>query len=100
MTLKFIQSQSTVMPKLIDTESSKYSVYIRQNVREDIVEDEPGGEPYTLYTYDEAKLTKEEYQQYVNEKLQAENEDLRIQVDEQAEALMELASLIVDAMNL
>lgn len=72
MTLKFKPSQSTVKPELIDTTSSQYTVYIRQNIKGEMIEDKYGGEPYTMYTYDEAKLTKEEYQQYINEQTQYE----------------------------
>ena len=61
MKLKFAKSQSTVKPTLIDTTSSKKVVYIRQNIVE-IQKDDT-----TFYEYEEAKLTKEEYQEYLKE---------------------------------
>lgn len=95
MTLNFIQSQSTVTPKLLDTESSQTHVFIRQNVKEKVREDEhTGGEPETYYVYEECCLTKAEYQQYLNEQLQAENAALKAQVTDLEDALIELASMI------
>lgn len=67
MTLKFNKSQSSVYPELLDTTSSKTTVYIRQNVKEIQSTDEDTGETYTTYEYEEAKLTKEEYEQYLEE---------------------------------
>lgn len=66
MKLNYIKSQSSVYPELIDTTSSKKYVYLRQNVVE-IESDNTDGETYTYYEYDEAKLTKEEYEQYLKE---------------------------------
>lgn len=95
MTLKFIPSQSTVMPKLLDTGSSQTHVFIRQNVEEKTRQDEhSGGEPQTYYEYEECQLTKQEYQEYLNDQLRAENADLKVQLQEQAEAMVELAGLI------
>lgn len=98
MTLNFGKSQSTQMPLLLDTESSQTSVYIRRNVQEKQVQDEMGGEPRTVYEYEECVLTKQEYLQYRNEQLQAENDALKAQVAEQADAMIELAGM-VDALN-
>lgn len=95
MTLNFTLSQSTVMPKLLDTESSQTHVFLRRNVEEKTRQDEhSGGEPQTYYEYEEVQLTKQEYQEYVNEQLRAENADLKAQVQEQADAMVELAALI------
>ena len=66
MTLNYIKSQSTIYPELVDTTSSKKYVYLRQNVIE-IQSENMIGETYTCYEYDEAKLTKEEYEQYLKE---------------------------------
>lgn len=67
MKLNFIKSQSSVKPDLVDTTSSKVVVYLRQNIVENQRIDEMSGETTTFYEYDEAKLTKEEYQQYLKE---------------------------------
>ena len=67
MNLNFIKSQSSVKPDLVDTTSSKTTVYIRQNIVENQRTDEMSGETSTFYEYQEAKLTKEEYQEYLKE---------------------------------
>lgn len=66
MKLNYIKSQSSVYPELIDTTSSKKCVYLRKNVIE-VQSEDMNGETYTYYEYDEAKLTKEEYEQYLKE---------------------------------
>ena len=67
MKLNYIKSQSSVKPELVDTTSSKTTVYIRQNIIENIKTDEMSGEETVFYEYEEAKLTKEEYQEYLKE---------------------------------
>ena len=67
MKLNFIKSQSSVKPDLIDTTSSKVVVYLRQNIVENIKTDEMSGEETVFYEYEEAKLTKQEYQEYLKE---------------------------------
>ena len=67
MKLNFIKSQSSVKPDLVDTTSSKTTVYIRQNIVENIKTDEMSGEETVFYEYEEAKLTKAEYQEYLKE---------------------------------
>ena len=67
MKLNYIKSQSSIKPDLIDTTSSKTTVYIRQNIVKVETTDEISGESYSFYEYDEAKLTKEEYEEYLKE---------------------------------
>ena len=67
MKLNYVKSQSSVKPDLVDTTSSKVVVYLRQNIIENIKTDEMSGEEIIFYEYDEAKLTKEEYQEYLKE---------------------------------
>ena len=73
MKLNFIKSQSSVKPDLVDTTSSKTTVYVRQNIveKEKTVENTNSEDNDTtstvFYEYDEAKLTKEEYQEYLKE---------------------------------
>ena len=74
MKLNFIKSQSSVKPDLVDTTSSKTTVYVRQNIveKEKTVEntnseDNDATSTTVFYEYDEAKLTKEEYQEYLKE---------------------------------
>ena len=67
MILNYVKSQSSVKPELIDTTSSKTSVYIRQNIVEVEKTNESDNTSTTFYEYDEAKLTKQEYQEYLKE---------------------------------
>ena len=67
MKLNYIKSSSSVKPDLVDTNSSKVVVYLRQNIVENIKTDEMSGEETVFYEYEEAKLTKEEYQEYLKE---------------------------------
>ena len=67
MKLNYVKSQSSVKPDLIDTTSSKVVVYLRQNIVENTKTDEMSGEETVFYEYEEAKLTKEEYQEYLKE---------------------------------
>ena len=67
MKLNYIKSQSSVKPDLIDTTSSKAVVYLRQNIVENIKTDEMSGKETVFYEYEEAKLTKAEYQKYLKE---------------------------------
>ena len=99
MKLKFIKSQSTVKPELVDTTSSKKVVYIRQNIVE-IQKDDT-----TFYEYDEAKLTKDEYKEYLAEleaqdmletieNLKAENKALSEQVDMLTNCILEMSEVV------
>ena len=67
MKLKYIKSQSSVKPDLIDTTSSKVVVYLRQNIVEVEKTNESDNTSTTFYEYDETKLTKKEYQEYLKE---------------------------------
>ena len=67
MKLNYLKSQSSVKPDLVDTNSSKTTVYIRQNIVEKIKTNEMSGEETVFYEYEEAKLTKAEYQEYLKE---------------------------------
>ena len=99
MKLKFIKSSSSVKPEIIDTTSSKKVVYIRQNIVE-IQKDDT-----TFYDYDEAKLTKDEYKEYLVEletqdmletieNLKAENKSLIEQVDMLTDCILEMSEVV------
>ena len=99
MKLKFIKSQSYIKPELIDTTSSKKVVYIRQNIIE-IQKDDT-----TFYDYEEAKLTKNEYKEYLAEletldtletieKLKAENKSLTEQVGMLTDCILEMSEVV------
>ena len=67
MQLNYVKSQSSVKPELVDTTSSKFVVYLRQNIVENIKTDEMSGEETVFYEYEEAKLTRQEYHEYLKE---------------------------------
>ena len=99
MKLKFYKSQSSVKPELLATTSSKKIVYIRQNIIE-VQKDDT-----TFYEYDEAKLSKTEYQDYLKElettdtleiveNLKAENQTLSEQIDMLTNCILEMSEII------
>ena len=67
MKMNCTKSESTIKPELVDTTSSKTTVYLRKNIIEKERVDEETGESTPYYEYDEAKLTKKEYQEYLKE---------------------------------
>ena len=67
MKLNYVKSQSSVKPDLVDATSSKTTVYIRKNIIEKERMNKETGDSTTYYEYDEAKLTKEEYKEYLKE---------------------------------
>ena len=105
MKLNYIKSQSYVKPDLVDTTSSKTTVYVRQNIVENKKIDEMSGEETVFYDYEEAKLTKEEYQEYLKELeltdtlktiegLKEENKSLSEQVTMLTDCLLEVSETI------
>ena len=112
MKLNYIKSQSSVKPDLVDTTSSKTTVYVRQNIveKEKAVEntnseDNDATSTTVFYEYDEAKLTKEEYQEYLKElngsdtlqtieDLKAENQNLNEQVSMLTGCLLEMSETL------
>lgn len=105
MKLNYIKSQSSVKPDLIDTTSSKTTIYLRKNIVENKNIDEMSGEETVFYDYEEAKLTNEEYTEYLKEleltdtletieDLKAENESLNEQVAMLTDCVIEMSETI------
>lgn len=67
MILNYKTVQSNVKPELIDDTSSKRMVYLRRNIVASGEKNESDGTVTTSYTYEEAKLTKNEYAKYLAE---------------------------------
>lgn len=99
MKLEFYKSSSSVKPELIDATSSKKVIYIRQNIIETKIDDT------VFYEYDEAKLTKAEYQEYLKEleatdtleiveNLKTENQALLEQVDMLTNCVLEMSEVV------
>lgn len=80
MILNFVKSSSTIRPADVDETSSPNVTYIHENIKEVTRQPIEGeeGEPETYFEYDEAVLTKEEYQLYLQAQ---ESEQLRADVD-------------------
>lgn len=72
MNLEYKKSESTIYPQLIDTTSSKTTVYLRKNVEEKQREDEITDETYTYYEYLEAKVSKADYEKHPQEQTRAD----------------------------
>lgn len=71
MELNFYESESTVEPDEVDAVSSPTTVYIRKNIRQETHTDVDGDEP-AVWKYDEAKVSRQEFEAYQTEKLQAD----------------------------
>ena len=99
MRLYFKKVYSPISPELIDSTSSKTVTYIRQNIVE-IQKDDT-----TLFEYDEAKLTKDEYKAYraeleaqdtleTIENLKSENKTLTEQVEMLTNCILEMSEVV------
>lgn len=75
LSLNYYKSESDTMPDEIDTVSSPTTVYLRRNIRTEERTDDMG-EKRTVYVYDEAKVSKTEYMDYISGKTQADIEYL------------------------
>lgn len=76
LNLDYYQSESDTMPDEIDTASSPTTVYLRKNIR---TEERQGIETETtrtVYVYDEAKVARQDYDNYMQGKTQADIEYL------------------------
>lgn len=76
MTIEYYTAESNISPELVDSTSSRKYTYIRQNVQKVEREDHDGSK-YTVYVYEEAKLTKEEYAIYL---VAQTNDDTSVQI--------------------
>lgn len=64
--MKWIKSESTIMPEILDTTSSKTTVYLRRNIKENNRINEITDEATVYYEYEEAALTKKAYAEYLH----------------------------------
>lgn len=108
MILNWRKSESGVYPELVDNSSSNYVTYLRKNIVEKQVTDEESGELHTVYEYDETKLTKEQYAEYIKHpelwmmdeynaevtKLRKENIELQSQVNLLTGCILEMSEVL------
>lgn len=73
------ESQSTIMPELVDNTSSNKYVYVRRNIREINTEDNG-----VLYIYEEYKIPKDVYEIFKNQM------DVSTRVDDIEEVITEI----------
>lgn len=67
MEIEFYISESTIKPLEVDVNSSPHGVYVRRNIKEIEKNDGTDDEKIKVYRYQEAFLTKSEYEQYSRE---------------------------------
>ena len=108
MILNWKKSESGIYPQLVDTTSSNHVVYLRKNVVDKQITDEITGESHTMYVYDEAKLTKEQYEEYLKHpeiptimemeekvnSLKQENANLQSQVELLTGCILEMSEVL------
>lgn len=76
LSLDYYTSESDTMPEEIDTTSSPTTVYLRKNIRAEERKDPETGGTRTVFVYDEAKMPRQEYVDYLSGKTQADVEYL------------------------
>ena len=70
--LDYYKSESDTMPEGIDITSSPTTVYLRKNIHTEERTDPETGETRTVFVYDEAKMTRQDYDSYMQDKTQAD----------------------------
>ena len=76
LNLNYYQSESDTMPDEIDTTSSPTTVYLRKNIHTEERQDIETETTRTVYVYDEAKVPRDEYNNYMQGKTKADIEYL------------------------
>ena len=74
--LDYYPSESDTMPDETDTESSPTTVYLRKNIHTEERTDPETGETRIVFVYDEAKVSRKDYDSYIAGKTQADIEYL------------------------
>lgn len=76
LNLNYYTSESNDAPAEVDTTSSPTTVYLRKNIRTEERTDQETRETRTVYVYDEAKVPRQVYENYMQGKTQADIEYL------------------------
>ena len=76
LNLNYYTSESNDAPAEVDTMSSKTTVYLRKNIHTEERQDIETGTTRTVFVYDEAKVPRQEYDNYMQGKTQADIEYL------------------------
>ena len=62
--MKWYKAFSRELPKELDKTSSKVYNYVRQKIEEKTITDDTSGEEIQIYEYDEAKISKKDWDLY------------------------------------
>lgn len=93
ITWRTVTGTQAEAPKKVDCTSSPDTVYLRRGIKKTTIKMDAGN--VEGYTYEEAELTAEEYQQYTEEMAELEKEAFKVQ-EANSEAIMEaIAELYV-----
>ena len=100
MILNFYKSESSVKPLELDEISSKKVVYIRKNIVEIARTSKEDNNSYKMYTYEEAKVSKKDYELYKTEILKdIEISGLKDQVSSLENTLDQLMSEVIPSIT-
>ena len=95
MTIEWYHSESTIKPAEVCLDWSPKNVYLHQNIRKEEREDY-GDIKYTVWVYDEARLSRADYAIYATEQTQADIISAEQEITEQDLSMMEAEQEITD----
>lgn len=72
LSLNYNRSESDTLPEEIDTSSSPTTVYLRKNIHTEERKDTETGETRMVFVYDEAKMSRQAYVDYLSGKTQSD----------------------------
>lgn len=78
--MNWYTSESTIRPKELELDISPTTVYFRRNIHTETRQEE-GGEPYTMFVYEEATLPKTEYSAHLAAQNQANIDFMAMELD-------------------
>lgn len=89
MVIEYKKSESSVQPEAVDETSSAYTIYLHKNINKVTRTNTMGDKETTtdMYEYDEAKLTRAEYAQYLAEQANAKTEYIAMAANVNTEAM-------------
>ncbi len=82
--MEWLKTESTEYPNTVDITSSATTVYVRRKIKTEVRDE------VTYYTYEECKMTKEQYQLYANVESSKDNDAIMealIEINGRLEAL-------------
>ena len=95
ITWKQVTGSQQNRPDEVDTTSSPSTVYLRRNIEQ--VEITQGGETISVWKYDEAQLTREEYEEYMEISQIFQTPEMENMKDRLKSQELSIAALAADA---